>query len=375
MKIVIIGSGIVGASAAYRLAKDNHEVIMIDNIQEGKATAAGAGIVCPWVSRVEDKDWYKIARNGAKFYPSLIEELKKDGENEVGYKKVGALCVSSNKMELDEIEKKIKIKQPNAPELGDISRYNSEQTRALFPPISEKYESVFVSGAARVDGRLLTDAMKRAAQKHGAKLIQGDGKLVFEEGKVTGVTVHTDTYQADYVLVAAGAWSPALLEPLGLQLKVEPQRGQIAHIKLPEKDTSTWPVVLPQSSYYMLAFDDSRIVAGATRETGSGYDYRMTAGGVNEVLTEALEIAPDLSSGTLEEVRIGFRPMSSDGLPLLGKLDYVDGLVLATGLGASGLTMGPYVGKLAASIMTRDEIDVDLDVYNPMRSISKIEKV
>src|SRR5699024_12245102 len=127
-----------------------------------------------------------------------------------------------------------------------------------------------------------------------------------------------------------------LLAPLGIALAVEPQRGQIAHIKLPNTDTSDWPVVLPSGSHYMLAFDDARVVAGATRETRSGFNYRTTGEGAQEVVTVALAVAPSLAKGSRQEVRIGFRPMGPDGVPSLGKVEQLKGVPLAPGLGPSG---------------------------------------
>ena len=370
MKVVVIGSGIVGASAAYHLAKNGVDVVVIDKDQQGKATSAGAGIVCPWISSVQDDDWYQIAKRGAAFYPKLISQLNIDGEVNVGYKKVGAICVNEDPKKLDEIEEMLISKKVNAPEVGDIVRLDSKQARNLFPLLNEKLQAVFISGAARIDGQLLRDALERSSQKHGAKLIKGEASLLYENNQVTGVEVNGEKIQADSVLITAGAWAPSLLEPLGLTLKVEPQRGQIAHIKLVEEDTSNWPVVLPDTSHYLLAFDDSRVVAGATRETGSGFDYRITAGGVHEVMSEALNVAPGLSIGTLEEVRIGFRPMGPDALPLLGTIDSLKGAILATGLGASGLTMGPYIGALAAKMAIGDNIELDISPYDPRSAMS-----
>lgn len=167
MKTIVIGSVIVGASAAYLLAKNDTDVIMVDKEHQGNATSAGAGIVCPWISSVKDKDWYRIAKGGAHYYPELIAQLKEDGEHDVGYKKVGALAVNSDSEKLDEIENRARARQKDAPEMGDITRLRAVQTRERFPLLDKDLESVFVSGAARVDGRLLRNALKRAAQKDG----------------------------------------------------------------------------------------------------------------------------------------------------------------------------------------------------------------
>jgi glycine/D-amino acid oxidase-like deaminating enzyme len=97
---------------------------------------------------------------------------------------------------------------------------------------------------------------------------------------------------SDTVIISAGAWSSELCRPLGIDLAVEPQRGQIVHLRVPETDTGTLPIILPAlSDYYLLGFPGSRIVIGATRETGSGFDFRVTAGGVTEVLQAGFRIA------------------------------------------------------------------------------------
>ncbi|KAF0818270.1 D-amino acid dehydrogenase [Bacillus sp. ZZV12-4809] len=367
MKIAVIGSGIVGASAAYHLAKEGAEVVIVDKEHQGQATAAGAGIICPWISRVDHKDWYAIAKRGALYYPSLIENLKQDGEGDFGYRMVGALSVSSNSDELNAIEESVRQKKAETPEVGEITRLTAAEARELYPPLREDLEAVHVTGAARLDGRLLRDAMLNGAKRHGAVILNGEGDLVSQNNKVTGVEVDGNVIAADAVIVTAGAWAKDLLAPLGIDLKIEPQRGQIAHLEVNGEDTSNWPVVLPESTHYLVAFDHSKVVVGATRETGSGFDYRLTAAGVKEVLDEALSVAPGLAEGTLKEVRIGFRPAGPDILPLLGTVPAAEGLVIATGLGASGLTMGPYVGNLAADLALKRELELDLSPYDPLR--------
>jgi D-amino-acid dehydrogenase len=100
--------------------------------------------------------------------------------------------------------------------------------------------------------------------------------------------------------------------------------------------------------HYLLAFPGGEIVVGATREPGVGFDLRRTAGGVHKILGDALGVAPGLADATLEEVRIGFRPLSADNRPVIESPR--DGLVIATGLGASGLTLAPLTGTIAADL-------------------------
>ena len=199
-------------------------------------------------------------------------------------------------------------------------------------------------------------------------MISGDARLHLAGGQIKGAFVGTQLIEADAVVAATGAWTNEFLALAGLSIGVAPQRGQIVHIGLGLTDTSRWPAVLPGSSgHYMLAFDDSRVVAGATRETGSGFDHRVTPGGVAEVLGQALEVAPGLAAGTYLETRIGFRPMGPDLRPLLGRVPGLDGLIVATGLGASGLTMGPYAGELAARSALDLALPMDLEPFSPIR--------
>jgi D-amino-acid dehydrogenase len=151
-------------------------------------------------------------------------------------------------------------------------------------------------------------------------------------------------------------------------LGVEPQRGQILHLRVGESSTAEWPLIVPVlSDYYLLGFGEGRIVMGATRESGSGFDFRITAGGVAEVLQEGLRIAPGLKTATLTEIRVGFRPMTKDGLPLLGRPSSTSGLVIATGLGRYGLTVGPYAGRLAAQLAVGETPELDVSCFEPER--------
>jgi D-amino-acid dehydrogenase len=229
---------------------------------------------------------------------------------------------------------------------------------------------VLISGGARLDGRRLAAALLRASQRHGATLVQGHASVATAAGKAIGVEVArqafpADFVPADFVIVTAGAWAGALLRPLGVEVPVQPQRGQLVHLRLEGADTSRWPVILPQGKHYIVPFDGGRIVCGATRETGSGFDYRVTAAGQADVLSEALRVAPGLAAATLVETRVGFRPMGDGARPLLGWVPGVEGLAVGSGLGAAGLTIGPLAGRLLADLVMQRPGLLDLAPFDP----------
>jgi D-amino-acid dehydrogenase len=362
VKTIVVGAGVFGASTAYHLARAGAEVVIVDAAHEGRATAAGAGIVSPWSTRADDPDGYRLASGGARYYPDLLSQLAEDGEHDTGYRRVGALSVTADAAELARMERLIRGRHAVAPEAGEVSVLSPQAARELFPPLRDDFSAVHVSGAARVDGRKLAAALLRAAAKHRAVRRDGLASLPTAD-RVTGVRIDGETIAADAVIVTAGAWAPQLLQPLGIRLAVEPQRGQIVHLHLPGVETGPWPVVLPLSDHYLLTFDGGRVVVGATRETGSGFDYRVTAAGQAKVLRDALAIAPGLGTATIIETRIGFRPMPPGTKPILGLVPGRPGLAIGNGLGPSGLTIGPYAGKLLAQLVLQGRAEIDLTPY------------
>lgn len=372
-KYIIIGSGILGASTAYQLAKMGADVLLIDRKDPGQATDAAAGIICPWLSQRRNQAWYRLAKAGAAFYPWLIKELEAEGETQTGYAKVGALSVHQDPEKIRKMEERALQRKADAPEIGGITRLSEEETHQSFPLLERGYQSVRISGAARVDGRALRDALIRSAQRHGAVVIHGDAKLLTDGNRVSGVSVGPDEYAADRTIVCAGAWAGQLLQPLGVRFNVRYQKAQIMHLQLEnDEDTGTWPVVMPPSDQYLLAFDEQKIVIGATHENDvEGYDTRTTAGGMQEILNKGLTLAPGLADGTFQEVRVGFRPFTSDFLPVLGAIPGWSNLLAANGLGASGLTMGPFIGYQLAKLAQGVELDIDIHDYDIRKAIDE----
>ncbi len=168
MKIVVIGAGVVGASCAYALAKAGAETVIIDSSLPGRATAAGAGIISPWSSAPGIPSLDALSVGGARHYPGLIASLAEDGETDTSYRRVGAIVVSTDPAQLDEVEHRTRARAAQDASAGAVSRITAREAQELFPPLGGGLAAVHVQGGARVDGRKLAAALLRAASRHGA---------------------------------------------------------------------------------------------------------------------------------------------------------------------------------------------------------------
>ena len=144
MKVVVVGAGILGSITAYDLAREGCEVALVDRADEGRATAAGAGIVCPWGSSIEDASSYALLTRGARYHSQIVAMLAEDGECDLGYAQVGGLYVPTDPSELGEVERRLHARTADAPEAGRIDRLSSAEAGGLFPPLRPNQPAVLV---------------------------------------------------------------------------------------------------------------------------------------------------------------------------------------------------------------------------------------
>jgi glycine/D-amino acid oxidase-like deaminating enzyme len=88
---IVVGGGVVGASAAYHLVRAGLRTLLVDRGDPGRATDAGAGIISPETNSRDPDRWHRFARAAAEYYPTLVARLREDGEADTGYARCGKL--------------------------------------------------------------------------------------------------------------------------------------------------------------------------------------------------------------------------------------------------------------------------------------------
>ncbi len=362
--VVVVGGGLVGAACAFELAGRNLAVTVVDRHDAGRATDAGAGILSPETMGGMPEPFLDLADLAGAHHRALGPALADLGAPDSGYAPCGALRVAVR--ETDDEVYAINVAASTARHPGVLEVLEPDEARAAFPPLGPVRAALFNRRGARVDGRALTAALVHGARSRGVDWRAGDVTGVRTTGgRVHGVTTAAGPVDAGTVVVAGGAWTPAVAAGLGLAAGVRPVRGQIVHLALPV-ETAGWPVLQPILGHYVVAWPGGRVALGATVED-VGFDARVTAGGLGGLLAEGVRVSPGLAGATVLETRVGLRPVSVDGQPIIGPVPGTDGVVVATGHGADGLLLGPVTGRLVADLVTGTPPPLDLAPFAPAR--------
>lgn len=361
-KIAVIGGGIVGATASYYSAKAGYSVSVFDS-GTGQATAAAAGIICPWLSRRRNKKWYRLVSEGAAFYDKLMSDLASDGLETDAYARCGALILGQSVEYLQEVHDRALERREQAPLIGNVAILKGPEIKKIFPPLSNVEQALYVGGGSRVDGRELTNTLLQATTRFGGSIHKGTVSLAKDNDGTLSVLTPEGQQKFDAVILAAGAWLPELLQPLGYTVDVRGQKGQLLVLQNEDSDPQNYPVIMPQGEIDLLPFGQGKTVVGASHENDKGYDLQPDASITDPMLEQALTWLPDLKNAAITDIRVGTRAYTFDFSPFFGGIPGLQNCFAASGLGSSGLTSGPLIGYLLAELVQGKESPLPLEDY------------
>jgi glycine oxidase len=237
--------------------------------------------------------------------------------------------------------------------------------RALEPDLTPAVRSgVYLPHQRLVDNIQLTQAVALAATRRGAELVTGQPVtgLLVEGDRVTGALVAGEPWRAGVVVNAAGCWSGRL--DLRFPAPVVPVRGQGVALDDPPPRLRH---VVYSGRCSLVARADGRLLVGTTTEPGVGYAATPTAAGVGELMTAAIELAPRLAARPVLRAWAGLRPVTPDGLPIVGPSTRAAGLLWATGHGGMGILLAPVTAAMVTAMVLDQPSPVDAAPLSPAR--------
>jgi glycine oxidase len=292
----------------------------------------------------------------------LAAELLEETGLDVGLLREGWLSVAWTESQEAELE----AADAQARRLGQESRVlRGKDLRDLEPALSDKARAARCFPGGHVENRMLVEALKASGRRSGLGLVLDEAVVSVSTDGAGTLTVRSrrEVYQAGAAVLAAGAWS-GQIQGLPFKIPVKPQRGQILALR-PEGRPLTRVILEAEDFPYLVPRKDGRIIVGATRED-AGFDRSLTQEGVSGLLRTAVQVAPGLARAPLAETWTGFRPVSPDGLPLIGPSS-LEGLYLLTGHGPAGIGPAPASALLLAQIISGEAPALDPAPFDPRR--------
>ena len=356
---IIIGGGVIGCSIALRLAQSGLKVAVIERGRTGcEASRAAAGMLSPQTEALGPGPFFDLCLQSRSMYRDFAAQLTELSGIDVEYRDEGALSVLLAGEDESHINKWASWQINAGMGLDPVSANDARKLEPVLTSLVSK--AVRIRDDHQVENRRLMDALDVAARRAGVEMIEGEevSALAFEGNRVTGIMSKGQRRDAGAVIVAAGCWSSGLLERAGLHVNVIPARGQMLAVK---GASSLIKSVVHSSKCYLVPRRDGRILIGSTMEY-AGYRKGVTAGGINSLLSAAIELIPAIRDFEVIETWSGLRPDTDDHLPVLG-FSGVDNLFLATGHFRNGILLAPITAELIAETLINGRAIKELEPF------------
>ena len=354
--VAIVGGGIVGCAVALAARRCGLSVAVLERGHIcGEASSAAGGLICAQYDADRDTPLFRLRLDGRNAFPEFAQLLKELSGLDVGFSRGPTIGLARTDEQRRRLLAQVAWQSKAGLDAEFLEPDEARRREALLPP-DLTGAAVYPDG--QVDTQRWPPIVHRALLAAGVDVHEGADVTDVIVGPNPAVRTVRGTLHADRIVLAAGAWMRDLLP----WVPVVPSKGHMLAFQAPHLRLRHI-LHLPGGS--LAQRSDGRIVFGATKER-VGFDRRLRAGAVQEMLNRALAILPALANCPLASVWIGFRPEPEDGLPLIGR-DPRSGLYLATGHHTHGVTMSWHTGQIIARLLTGHDPAYPIHPFSPDR--------
>ena len=358
--VVVVGAGPVVAACARELALAGHRVRLIEaGGEQGQGWRAAAGMLAPQIEAGPEDPLLGLGVAAREAYRPLADALLETTGIDIGLWQEGIAAVAGNEEEAAELRSRVASQRQH----GLLSDWlDAEEVQARWPWLSPTAGALWAAYEGALDPATLVRALIADAQRVGATLTEDRATGIEHHGdRVAGVTGRRGRYSAANVVLAGGAWT-GTLEGLPRPLSVAPVRGQM--VALPWPEGASRAIVYGHGGYVVARGDEALV--GSTMEY-AGFRAEVTPEGKAGIIANLGELSADLAREPVKRSWAGLRPMTPDGLPILGEEPRLRGLWYATGHGRHGILLAGYTGLLIRQLLTGEPPAEDLSPFAPER--------
>ena len=360
--VIIVGGGAIGLSVARELAVHGRAVLVLDRGNPRDATSwAAAGMLAPQSEADSASPFLDLSLASARIYRDWATHLHEESGIDPEYADSGLLFVAST----EEAWCRLRRTSEWQRSIGLTAELLSpEAALQLVPRLTLPLKgAMFLRDECHVTPRRLLEALTGSCASRTVDIRRGVGVLdvVHERGRVVGVRTSTEQFNAERVVIASGVKS-SQIGGLSPAIPVAPRKGQILSLM---SNPPAFTRMIRWDHGYMVPRRNGELIVGATDED-AGFDRSITPAGVGTLLSRAQQLSSDLAHLPIGEIWTGLRPVTPDGLPVIGKSS-IEGLIYATGHYRNGILLAPITAASVLSILDNRTPPVALEAFAPSR--------
>jgi len=362
MRVLVVGGGIIGCAIARELSGSGCKVTVLEKgCVGGEASSAAAGVLCAQLDAEAPSPLVSLGLESFRLFDGLVESLRTETGIDPHLETAGALTLDLTREDEAASLRLLKWQRESG---FPVERLSSEAIARMEPGLSESIlGGALFPESGRVEPAVLTRALEVSARARGAQFREGCPVISLKSSgdRVTGVVLAGgETLPADFVVLAAGAWSSPLVPEI--RVEVIPVRGQILVFQA-SRPRRRHVLVTPR--VYLAFRRDGSVLVGSTTEK-VGFKKAVTPAAMMKLIATALALDPTLQEARFAGCWSGLRPGTSDSLPLLGPVRA--GLILATGHYRNGILLAPVTAAVVADWVLRGKTSRPLDPFDPLRA-------
>lgn len=343
--VIIVGAGVIGLMTAIELHRAGVRVTLVDRQQAGRESSwAGGGIISPLFPWRYPDAVTRLALLSQQIYPQLVEELQAETGLDAEFLPSGMLVLGEHASEHPEAwARRFDI---------DMRAVDADRIALLEPKLAPGFaRGWWLPQVHQARNPRLLALLRAALETRGITLIENKPveRILVDQGRAHGVIAGGRRFEAEHTVIASGAWSAGLLDPLDCPSAIEPVRGQMLLLR---SEPGLIRHILLAQDRYLIPRRDGRVLVGSTTEH-VGFDTSTTARIRDELLDYARSIVPALDQAELERHWSGLRPGSPNGIPAIGPHPRIEHLFINAGHYRNGLVMAPASARLLTDLLLK----------------------
>jgi glycine oxidase len=362
--VVIVGGGIAGMTTAYYLAKAGVRSVVVERDAIGShASGFAYGGLSPLGGFGIPGPLAQIAHDGMQLHRELAKSLLEETAIDVDFRVRSSLALAFTDADVRRLQAALpwQQKQPGY----SVRWLDLADAKKVEPRISDETVGATLSeGGGAVEPYLLVLALTSAAERLGVTVRHGRVVGVRKEGdRVTGVMLEREVLSCATVVLALGPWSADASDWIGVPIDVRPLKGQILRLQAPGPPIEC---SVGWGHNYATTKTDGLLWAGTTEEE-AGFDEENTNAARDEIGDALVKMLPSMADAQVAQQTACLRPVTSDGLLVLGGVPARPNVYVATGGARKGILYGPAMGHAIADLVLGRKPRIALDAFAPGR--------